>query len=77
CGTPAIGTAVGGIQDELQNKDLGLLIPERSAEAIGKVANQALQRDWNRPIIAEKLKERTWEATAQRVAEVLQEAVLC
>ncbi|MCP4885886.1 MAG: glycosyltransferase family 4 protein, partial [Planctomycetaceae bacterium] len=47
CGTPAIGTAVGGIQDELQNKDLGLLIPERSAEAIGKVANQALQRDWN------------------------------
>ena len=77
CGTPAIGTAVGGIQDELRDDELGMLIPERSAQAIGQMANQALQRDWNRPAIAEKLKERTWEATAHRVAEVLQEAVGC
>ncbi len=75
CGTPAIGTPVGGIPDELQDSARGELIPERTSKAAAATIVRALARSWDRQQIRGALMQRTWEATAQRVHQVLRDAV--
>jgi glycosyltransferase involved in cell wall biosynthesis len=75
CGTPAVATAIGGIPQELADSELGLLVPERSADCAASVLEQALARDWNRESISLKMRGRTWEATAAQVHQVFMSAV--
>ena len=75
CGTPAIGTAVGGIRDELKNPLLGELMPERTSAAAHRTITHALGKQWDREYIRDTMKQRSWAATANRVHQVLQAAV--
>lgn len=70
CGTPAVGNAVGGIPDELSDPTVGLLVKERSAKAASVAILDALDRHWDRSAIHAKMQSRSWESTAQRLAEM-------
>ncbi len=75
CGTPAVGTAVGGIRDELADSSRGALIPERTASAAAPVIAAALSKPWDRAKIRSVMEQRTWDVTAERAVAVLQEAI--
>lgn len=75
CGTPAVGTAVGGIKDELSNETFGRLIGERSAESAAAAILSELAEPRSRSSIAEAMKERTWEATAAQVHRLLKQVL--
>jgi len=70
CGLPAVATPVGGISDVLGNPGLGVLLPERSAEAAARGVTQALSTDWDRDAIRRFAEGQSWQATARRVGDV-------
>lgn len=70
CGTPVVGTRVGGIPEILHSPDLGILVdenPENVAEGIDK----ALRQSWNREWISRTTRARTWDTVASEVQSVL------
>jgi len=75
CGTPAVGTDVGGIRDELEDPLFGELIPERTIDAASQAMTRTLGKQWDRESIHGRMIKRNWTATAQRISEVLQTAV--
>lgn len=74
-GTPAVGTAVGGIRDELSRPERGLLLEHRTPQAAAEALVQALQHPWDRPQIRASMLDRSWDATARHVHQVLQRAL--
>lgn len=74
CGLPAVATPVGEIPEILGDERLGILLSERSAKAAANGLIEALSRQWNRSYIRNFAEQRTWDETAQRVAEVLERA---
>ena len=69
CGTPAIGTAVGGICDELADPRMGRLIQERTPAAAVEAIESEFANPKIRSEVAAAMKHRTWDATAKRVHE--------
>jgi glycosyltransferase involved in cell wall biosynthesis len=72
CGTPAVGTPVGGIADVLRNRSLGLTLSERSSAEAARVLTDALSTDWDRGKIRRIVQPLGWEATARSIADVFE-----
>jgi glycosyltransferase involved in cell wall biosynthesis len=70
CGTPVIGTRVGGIPEIVHSPELGVLV-HRTVEAISQGIEQGLSKRWNREWISEETRSRTWPAVAAEVEDVL------
>lgn len=66
CGTPVVATAVNGIPEILDSEELGIMV-ERSPAAFADGIAQALGRSWNRQLIAQKGRQRTWQNVAAEV----------
>lgn len=75
CGTPAVATPVGGIVNELADDRLGILLPERSAEAAATGIVQALTRTWDRSCIRRVMERRSWHETSRQVSAVFDRAL--
>lgn len=75
CGTPAVATAVGGIQEVLAEQHLGTLLPERSADAAAHGLLTALDCDWDRAAIRRSMESCSWQRTARSVAAVFDRAL--
>ena len=75
CGVPAVATPVGGIPDVLEDSRLGVLLTERSGEAAAAGIAQALLGNWSRQSIRDVLETRSWQATAEQVAQVFENAL--
>lgn len=74
CGTPVVASAVGAVPDLLDN-DCGLTVaPERPAELANAVA-VALDRDWDREKIRQKVAGMSWEENGRRLWSVLRDVV--
>jgi len=69
CGTPAVGTPISGIADELANPLMGRLLPERTATAAAEAISEMLSHSANREAIHSAMKTRSWSGTAQRLTE--------
>ena len=75
CGTPCVATPAGGIADELADRNLGVLLPERSSGAAAAGLTEALARQWDRQAIRRAMEFRTWNHTASKVAMVFEQAL--
>lgn len=76
CGTPAVATPVGGIRDELEDSELGMLLTERSPHEAARVLRNAFEENWNRPRITEKMKQRSWPAIARNINRLFVSSLL-
>ena len=70
CGTPVVATPVGGVPEIIDSPDLGLLV-KRTAEAAAEGLNSALAKQWNRDLISQEIRTRTWDDVAREVEEVI------
>ncbi|QDU36088.1 Putative teichuronic acid biosynthesis glycosyltransferase TuaC [Maioricimonas rarisocia] len=75
CGTPAIGTPVGGIAEVLADDRLGEVICERSVAAAADGLRAAFAAPRNRQQIRSILENRDWQQTALAVKSVLDDAI--
>lgn len=66
CGTPVIAANVGGIP-EVVTKDNGILLPERTTEALTAALTSALQCKWDRRQIAADMAYLDWQETARKL----------
>jgi glycosyltransferase involved in cell wall biosynthesis len=74
CGTPVVATAVFGTPEVITGPELGLLVHERSAEAIGAALEQALARTFDRRRLRAHAEAHSWDATARGVFDVFRAA---
>ncbi|MEV4386621.1 glycosyltransferase [Micromonospora sp. NPDC049580] len=75
CGVPVVGTAVGGIRDTVVDGTTGDLVPARDPNALAAAIQRLLDDRIRRFRYATAARERarsrySWEATAERLAEV-------
>jgi len=75
CGTPVVATPVGGIPDELEDSQRGILLSERSSDAAAVTIADGLSRLWDRSYIRRSMEGRSWQSTAQKVSEVFDRAL--
>jgi glycosyltransferase involved in cell wall biosynthesis len=75
CGTPVIGSNVGGIKYSVQHECTGFLVPPHDPDAVGECTAHLLQnpelcRQFGREAVARVQSLFTWERVAKSVAEV-------
>lgn len=68
CGTPVVATTVGGIP-ELVDPQRAILVDPRSSEAVKNALEVALQRSWDRALIARRSR-RSWDDKAHELYQV-------
>ena len=71
-GTPVVATDVGGNPEQIRSPDLGILVPDGDGPALAQAVAQALDRNWNRSLIAGIGSQRTWEHAAREVEAVFE-----
>lgn len=74
CGLPVIATRVWGMPEIVTDDNLGILIGERTPEALAAGLEQAMNRDWDSAAIAARGRQRTWEDVSKQVAPVFEAA---
>jgi teichuronic acid biosynthesis glycosyltransferase TuaC len=70
CGLPVVGTRVWGMPEIVTGPELGLLIPERTAEALAQGLETALRTSWDRDLIARRGMQRTWKQVSEQMEPV-------
>jgi teichuronic acid biosynthesis glycosyltransferase TuaC len=80
CRVPVVATAVGGIPEVVKHGRTGLLVQPRDPVSLGEAICSALQNDTNIQMMVNRAEEAargelTWEANAQKTAEVYREAL--
>ena len=71
CGLPVVSTPVGGVPDILVSPQYGILLedaePSRLTAGLSGAIRQALDRDWDRDLLAAYAREHTWDRVADEV----------
>jgi glycosyltransferase involved in cell wall biosynthesis len=75
CGTPVVATPAGGTRQLLADPESGVILPERTAEALVEGVTAALSRSWDRTRIAARMAARSWAVVGREQAEVIRAAV--
>ena len=75
CGIPVIGTKVWGMPEIVTDDALGILIDERTPEALAQGLERALGRNWDRAAIAARGGVRTWEDVSRQMAPLFDATV--
>lgn len=65
CGTPVIATAVGGSPEIVTSADAGLLLPERSVDAIVRALGRLRSAPPDRNAVRRHAEQFSWQATTQ------------
>ena len=78
CGTPVVGSAVGGLLDTVVDRRTGLLVPPRQPEAIAEAVrhlldNPSLRRRMGDEGAAQVRQRFTWEQVARSTLEVYEQ----
>lgn len=74
CGTPVIATNVGGIP-EVITEDNGILLSERTSNALTDALRSARQHNWNRSQISQDMTYLDWTETARKLQTLFAEAL--
>ena len=70
CGTPLVATRVWGVSEIITSPDLGIMVEEDSL-ALAAGLEAALKKTWNRAVLAQHARKRTWEVVAAEVERYL------
>lgn len=68
CGTPVVASNVGGVPELITSDALGMLVPPGDAERLAGALDAALQRQWDRRVIAQAGSARHWPKVAESVS---------
>ena len=74
CGTPVVGSRVGGIPELVGEPACGILVSPGDPGALAGALREALSRTWDRERIRASVALRTWEASADRLEALLRAA---
>lgn len=74
CGTPVVGTRVGGVPDLMADGRHGALVAPGDADDAAHAMAGALNTRWDRDALAAGVASNEWSAVARRHGEVLQRA---
>lgn len=72
-GTPVIATNVGGIPEVVTQKN-GILLTDRTEEALTIALKSALTHDWDRQQISQDMAHLDWTETARKLHQVFSKA---
>jgi glycosyltransferase involved in cell wall biosynthesis len=70
CGTPVVATPVGQIPEILADGDLGI-IADQNPDSLAAAIEAALDRSWDRELLAQYACRRPWRAVAQEIESYL------
>jgi glycosyltransferase involved in cell wall biosynthesis len=70
CGLPVVGTRVWGMPEIVTGPQLGLLISERTPEALAEALERALKTAWDRDAIARQGGLRTWSQVSEQLEPI-------
>jgi glycosyltransferase involved in cell wall biosynthesis len=72
CGVPVIATRVWGTPEVICSPDYGLLVEERSVEALTAKIEQGLKTEWDSEKMVAYARQNTWQGVAGKVLEVFE-----
>jgi glycosyltransferase involved in cell wall biosynthesis len=80
CGTPVIGSAVGGIKSTVRDGETGYLVPPNDPEALAArlsdlLAHPALRDEFSRNAITHVNARYTWSGVSQAVADLYEDVL--
>jgi teichuronic acid biosynthesis glycosyltransferase TuaC len=70
CGTPVVATKVWGVPEVIVSSNLGVLV-DQNADSIAEGLRTGLARQWNREVLIEHARSRTWEVVADELEQYL------
>jgi len=70
CGVPVVATRVGGIP-EVVNTDTGILVEPLNSDRLQKALLEALEKDWDRELIAKSVAGFNWGKSAGEVRDLV------
>jgi glycosyltransferase involved in cell wall biosynthesis len=70
CGLPVVATRVGGVPEIVREPENGVFIRERSSEGIAAAVETALERRWDRQMVARQAARRGWTEVASQLVEI-------
>ena len=73
CGTPFVGTRVGGVPEVITSDDYGLLVSRADVEDLKAKITLALNRSWNRDEIQQYAKQFTFSRKAEAILSLFQD----
>lgn len=73
CGTPYVGTAVGGVSEIITSEEYGLTCEPDDPDALAAIVEEGLDRDWDREKIRAYGDRFTWRHIVDQYAEVFDE----
>ncbi len=68
CGTPVVATNVGGLP-EIITENNGILLAERTTEALTEALKSAFSRKWDRRKISQDMRYLDWSETARKLQD--------
>ena len=74
-GLPVVATRVWGVPEIIDHPSLGLLVEERSVEALRTALDRALQTRWDNLFIEQRGRCRTWDRVSEELLPVFERAL--
>ncbi len=75
CGTPVVATDVGGVKEIITNDVAGLIVKERSSEAIAVALKQILDKSIDRPAIRKYAEAYSWPETSEGQKKIFESLI--
>jgi glycosyltransferase involved in cell wall biosynthesis len=75
CGTPVVATRVGGVPEAFQAGVAGVLVEPEDSAAFANAIVALLERPFTRETVRSTLQERSWDAVADDLLQVIGDAV--
>jgi glycosyltransferase involved in cell wall biosynthesis len=70
CGTPFIGTSVGGIPEIIQSNDYGYVCKPADSDDLARVLILALEKSWDRKTISRYAQQFSWDSIGLKLLNV-------
>jgi len=75
CGRPVVASNVGGIPEIIDDSGLGILVPPKDTEKLAWALDEALDREWDRKMIAKSGARFYWENILPKFDELYEELI--
>ena len=75
CGTPVIATRVGGIPEVMTKPEAGVLMTERTVEALVEATRKVLSAPSDRDAVRCYVQSYSWQRTAEQHLELLDDVL--
>ena len=67
CGLPVVASRVGGVAEILTSPEYGIMVRKEDPDALADGLSKALDKEWNRQVIKEAARNRTWDNVAEEI----------